>query len=142
MNESWSLEEYCRALAELIEKAPSDGLRFLTHADRERLLQNGKWRQLAGMCDRLDFIPVVRLVMPDAPWIFLLSEIDPSRPDIAYGLCDLGMGSPDMGDISITELNYLCGKDGLQVMRDSSFKPDRTLREYAERARVHGRIIV
>jgi hypothetical protein len=44
-----------------------------------------------------DFQPVVKLFMPDADRTWLLTEIDPDNPDIAFGLCDLpSIGQPPM----------------------------------------------
>ena len=41
----------------------------------------------------IDFKPVVKLFTPDAQCTWLLTEL--GNDDIAYGLCDLGMGIPD-----------------------------------------------
>jgi hypothetical protein len=40
----------------------------------------------------IDFKPVVKLFTPDAQCTWLLTEL--GLDDIAYGLCDLGMGTP------------------------------------------------
>jgi hypothetical protein len=39
--------------------------------------------------------PCRKLFTPDANATWLLTEIDPEEPDRAFGLCDLGLGSPD-----------------------------------------------
>jgi Protein of unknown function (DUF2958) len=44
----------------------------------------------AGHSD-IDFKPVVKLFTPDAQCTWLLTEL--GLDDIAYGLCDLGMGT-------------------------------------------------
>ncbi|WP_229215349.1 DUF2958 domain-containing protein [Dyadobacter bucti] len=49
-----------------------------------------------------DHSPVMRLFAGNATW--LLFELDPYYDDIAFGLCDLGMGFPELGNVSITEL--------------------------------------
>jgi hypothetical protein len=46
----------------------------------------------AGHSD-IDFKPVVKLFTPDAQCTWLLTEL--GKDDIAYGLCDLGVGCPD-----------------------------------------------
>ena len=46
----------------------------------------------AGLAD-IDFKPVVKLFTPDAQCTWLLTEL--GRDDIAFGLCDLGLGAPD-----------------------------------------------
>ncbi|MCF0075481.1 DUF2958 domain-containing protein [Dyadobacter sp. CY261] len=52
-----------------------------------------------------DHPPVVKLFLGNATW--LLSEIDPFYEDIAFGLCDLGMGEPELGNVSRLELKGL-----------------------------------
>jgi hypothetical protein len=34
----------------------------------------------------------------------LLTEIDPGDDDTAFGLCDLGLGCPEVGYVSLSEL--------------------------------------
>ena len=44
-----------------------------------------------------DFVPVVKLFTPDPGAIWLLTELDPDDADTAFGLCDLGLGCPELG---------------------------------------------
>ncbi|MCH9659665.1 MAG: DUF2958 domain-containing protein, partial [Bacteroidetes bacterium] len=74
------------------------------------------------------------LFTPDANCTWLLTEIDPDCPDIAFGLCDLGLGFPELGNVSITELSQARGLLGLPIERDLSFKADKTLSQYAREA--------
>ncbi len=85
-------------------------------------------------------MPVVKLFTPDAACTWLLSELDPQNEDVAFGLCDLGMGQPELGYVCLSELAQLRGKLGLPVERDQYFRPDRTLSGYAEEARLAGHI--
>ena len=115
---------------------------LLTAELREQLLCNGRVRleaQLRGESEP-DFLPVVKLFTPDAGCTWLLTELDPDDPDIAFGLCDLGMGFPELGTVSIAELESVRGRLGLPVERDLSFNPTKTLSAYAEEAREHGAI--
>ncbi len=117
-------------------------MKLLTNPIRERLLRNGRIRQqLAeeGKADA-DFLPVVKLFTPDAQCTWLLSELDPEDPDIAFGLCDLGMGFPELGSVRISELESVRGQLGLPVERDRHFNPARTLSAYADEARQRGAI--
>lgn len=51
-----------------------------------------------------DFDPLlVKLFTPDAGATWLLSEIDPEDHDIAFGLCDLGLGFPELGFASLSD---------------------------------------
>ena len=77
----------------------------------------------------------MKLFTPDAQCTWLLSELDPEDPDIAFGLCDLGMGFPELGPVRISELASIRGKLGLQIEHDLHFCATKTLSEYAEEAR-------
>ena len=122
--------------------APSDhgdpnGLTLLPAAAVERLLDNG--RRIARTGDD-DLEPAVKLFTPDANCTWLLVSIDPDAPDVAYGLCDLGLGCPEVGSVSIAELRTVRGAVGLPVERDVHFVPEGTLGFYAEKARRFGTI--
>jgi hypothetical protein len=116
----------------------------LTQSIRERLLRNARIRQECAELGREepDFIPVVKLFTPDAQCIWLLTEIDPTDYDIAFGLCDLGLGCPELGSVSICELLSIRGRLGLPIERDLYFTPAKTISAYAEDARAAGRITV
>jgi hypothetical protein len=116
-------------------------MQLLTQDLRNKLLANGRQQlPLRGTDGEIDFVPVVKLFTPDAGATWLLTEIDPDDPDIAFGLCDLGLGCPEIGSVSLTELASVPGRLGLPVERDRHFKPSMTLSNYAHEARHHGRI--
>src|SRR5882757_846682 len=92
----------------------------------------------AGHSD-IDFKPVVKLFTPDAQCTWLLTEL--GLDDIAFGLCDLGLGCPEMGFVSMREIRELRGPLGLAVERDLHFDADKPLSAYAAEAREHGRIV-
>lgn len=119
-------------------------MKLLTKDIYERLLRNGRLQvELAKKGEsEADFMPVVKLFTPDAGCTWLLTELDPYDNDIAFGLCDLGMGTPEIGSLQISELEAVRGKLGLLVERDRHFEPTKTLTEYAREARAAGRIIV
>lgn len=85
--------------------------------------------------------PVVKLFTPDASCTWLISELDPDDPDLAFGLCDLGFGSPELGSVRISEIASIRGPMGLPAERDRHFTARRSLSVYAEIARQNGRII-
>ncbi|MEQ1716012.1 MAG: DUF2958 domain-containing protein [Hyphomicrobium sp.] len=89
----------------------------------------------------IDPHPVVKLFTPDAGATWLLTELDPSDPDIAFGLCDLGLGFPELGSVRLSELESVRGQLGLPVERDLYFKADQPLSVYAKDADAIGRII-
>ena len=55
----------------------------------------------------VDFFPVVKLFTPDANATWLLTELDPVDEDCAFGLCDLGLGFPELGYASLNEISLL-----------------------------------
>jgi hypothetical protein len=87
-----------------------------------------------------DPLPVVKLFTPDANATWLLTELDPKDPDIGFGLCDLGLGCPELGYVSMSELESLRGPLGLAVERDLYFKADKPLSHYTMVATAQGRI--
>lgn len=111
-------------------------MKLLTTSIREQLLRNGRIRQAleAESGDEADFLPVVKLFTPDAACTWLLTELDPDEPDIAFGLCDLGMGCPELGSVSLSEIEALRGRLGLPVERDRYFAPVQPLSVYARAA--------
>lgn len=116
-------------------------MQLLTQDLRDQLLANGRQQQpLRGTRDEIDFVPVVKLFTPDAGATWLLTEIDPEDPDIAFGLCDLGLGYPELGSVSLAELAEVRGRLGLPVERDLHFKGTKPLSAYADAARDLGRI--
>lgn len=50
-----------------------------------------------------DHEPVVKLHSKYGKAIWLLSELDPKN-QIAYGLCDLGQGNPELSYVSLSDL--------------------------------------
>lgn len=116
-------------------------MKLLTKTITDALLRNGRLHnECAGTLAEPDFIPVVKLFTPDANATWLLTELDPDEPDIAFGLCDLGLGFPELGSVSITELMTVRGALGLPVERDLHFTPHHTISVYARAARTAGAI--
>lgn len=116
-------------------------MELLTREFEARLLANGRQQQsVRGTDQESDFYPVVKLFTPDAACTWLLTEIDPSDPDLAFGLCDLGLGFPELGYVSLQEIRAVRGRLGLPVDRDLHFCADKSLSAYSEEARRLGRI--
>lgn len=116
---------------------------LLTQGIRRQLLENGQRRKqslTAGGDDR-DFLPVVKLFTPDANAVWLLTELDPDNADIAYGLCDLGMGYPELLHMSLTEIESVRGPSGLRPTRDVNFRATQALSAYLHAARAAEKII-
>lgn len=116
---------------------------LLTDEQRARMLKNGRANaeRIEDDGDTHNFWPVVKLFCPWGAATWLLSELDPDAPDIAFGLCDLGMGSPELGSVSLSEIAAIRGPGGLTIERDQHFKPTKSLTAYAAEARLAGRIV-
>jgi hypothetical protein len=112
---------------------------FITDEQHVLLLANG--RETLQNPD-FDPAPVVKLFTPDAGATWLLTEIDPDDHDHAFGLCDLGLGTPELGWVSLQELKTVRGRLGLPVERDLHFRSEKRLSAYARDARLAGRIVV
>lgn len=113
--------------------------KLITDEELAQLLDNGR-RSAESEGEDLDPWPVVKLFTPDAGGTWLLTEIDPTDQDRAFGLCDLGNGFPELGDVSLAELQAVHGRLGLPVERDLHFKADKPISAYAREARLAGRI--
>jgi hypothetical protein len=113
--------------------------KLITDEQRVQLLANG--RQSLEQ-ENFDPAPVVKLFTPDAGATWLLTEIDPDDHDHAFGLCDLGLGFPELGWVSLAEIAAVRGRLGLPVERDLHFEAQKRLSAYAREARLAGRIVV
>lgn len=115
-------------------------MELMTKAQEAQLLKNGQ-ASAAAPNGSVDHKPVVKLFNPCGAATWLISELDPSDPDIAFGLCDLGFGTPEMGSVYLPEIREAKGPLGIGIERDLHFKADKTLSAYAAAARSAGRIV-
>jgi hypothetical protein len=104
---------------------------------RAGLLANGA---LSATGAAIDPVPLVKLFTPDANATWLLTEIDPDAPDVAFGLCCLGLGNPELGSVSLSELEGVRGPMGLPVERDLHYIETRPISLIANLARRSGHI--
>ncbi|MBX9650572.1 MAG: DUF2958 domain-containing protein [Xanthobacteraceae bacterium] len=107
---------------------------LLTDEDKIRLFAN-------SLADERDHFPVVKLFTPDASATWLLTECDPDEPDRLFGLCDIGLDSPELRYVSLAEIMEIRGQLGLPVERDLHFVADKPLSAYVDEARKRGRIV-
>jgi Protein of unknown function (DUF2958) len=115
---------------------------LITNAQRQKLLENGRAQRAAldQKTSAIDFEPVVKLFTPDGNATWLLTELDPNGY-LAFGLCDLGLGEPELGCVRLHELAATHGPMGLPLERDLHFALMRTIAAYAELACEHRRIV-
>jgi hypothetical protein len=90
--------------------------------------------------ETVDFKPVAKLFDPCGAATWLIPELDPEDDDLAFGLCDLGTGFPELGSVRISELESHKGPLGIGIERDVHFEGDMTLSAYASEARARGSI--
>ncbi len=117
-------------------------MKLLTKEIRTKLEANAATSENAHLMPEvhIDHRPVVKLFDPCGAATWLLTELYPGDPDIAFGLCDLGHGSPELGSVSITELEAITGPLGIGIERDRYFEAEMTISQYAEAARASGSI--
>lgn len=112
---------------------------MLTKRIHGQLTRNGRAQREAQETGRaIDFRPVVKLFNPSGAATWLLTEVEPTDPDIAFGLCDLGQGFPELGTVRLSELEAARNQLGLPIERDRYFRPGKTLSAYVDDARARG----
>jgi hypothetical protein len=98
-----------------------------TQAQYNQLIKNGHERGK-------DHYPIIKLFLPGTRHTWLITELDPDEPDIAFGLCDLGMGFPELGYVSLEEITSVKTRFG-GVERDLHFTAQYPISIYADAAR-------
>lgn len=73
---------------------------------RAQLLDNGA---AAARGEKRDPLHVVKLFTLDAHATWLLTELDPDDGDTAFGLIDLGIGTPELGHVRLSVLEGIRG---------------------------------
>lgn len=114
-------------------------MKLLLDQQRTILLNNGV---VNAYCRKegkrlLDFFPVVNIEAPADGGRWLLTEIDPKRPDLAYGLCNPGWidARVTLGWVSLKALERR--RDAIclgRLQNDVSWRADMRLSRYAEAA--------
>lgn len=89
-----------------------------------------QWRQLLKNSETRpsNAKPVVKFFDPQGAATWLLTECD--KEGYAFGLCDLGMGFPELGSVYLPEIAAIG-----RIERDLYFHPNKTLKEYTDEAR-------
>lgn len=111
-------------------------MQLMTKEIKTKLLRNGDVTNRGN-----DHKPVVKFFGGGA-CTWLITEMDPADDDLLFGLCDLGMGYPELGYVSLSELQSLKFPPfGLGVERDLHFKADKPLSHYTKLATQNQRIV-
>ncbi len=109
-----------------------DGLVLIPDALRPQLAAN------AAEPDG-DHVPVLKLFNPAGPGTWLITELDPDG-DTMFGLCDLDMGCPELGSVSLRELAGVTLPFGLTIERAVVFDGRLPISRWADIARRTGSI--
>ena len=85
---------------------------ILTKALRAKSIENGQAQRTAirsgsDNSQPIDPYSIRTPLTPDAGVTRLLTELDPGDEDLTFGLCDLGVGEPELGYVRISELQAL-----------------------------------
>lgn len=116
-------------------------MKILTKAIEKQLLKNHEIQMKAQENDSyVDLKPVVKIFNPAGGQTWLLTEMAPDGT--CFGLCDLGLGCPELGYVLIWDLLAIRNRFGGKLERDMYFTADKTIREYADEAMAKGYIDV
>lgn len=85
----------------------------------------------------VDFAPVVKWADLCGLATWLITEVDHDQC-LAFGLCDLGLGFPEMGSVSIDEINSIKLGGSPRIIKDDEWKAFQGLTQYADEARQAG----
>lgn len=111
-------------------------MQLMTKEIKTKLLRNGDVTNRGN-----DHRPVVKFFGGSA-CTWLITEIDPADEDMMFGLCDLGLGYPELGYVSLSFLETCKFPPfGLGAERDRYFKADKPLSHYTKLATQNQRIV-
>ena len=117
-------------------------MHLITDSIRDQLLANWRIGQLAeeNGVDH-DPKPVVKFFNPVGGAALLITEMVADEPDLLFGLCDLAMGFPEIGYVSLQELESIKLVNGLfKIERDLNFTAKQPISVYVHAARANGQI--
>lgn len=104
-------------------------MNLYTKEQYEQLIKNGSPENQYN-----DHYPVIKIFMPGTGCTWLITELNPKTPSIAFGLCDLGMGFPELGYVDLEEISQVKNRLGLGIEADLYFKAKFPISVYARAA--------
>lgn len=113
-------------------------MNLLTVPLREKLIAN--FRETEANYGESDHWPVVRFFTPDAAATWLITEFNPEE-QLFFGLCDFGLGFPELGDVALGDLLAVRGQLGLPVERDRHWTAKGPISAYLNAAFAAGHIV-
>ena len=109
-------------------------MELLTPELREQLIANGR-------IPDADRPPACKFFNPTGAGTWLITHADPEDPDRLACLADLGLGFPELGYVSLGELQSFDGPFGLGIERDIFFEAEHPISVYARAARAAEHIV-
>ncbi|TDE17734.1 DUF2958 domain-containing protein [Dyadobacter psychrotolerans] len=108
--------------------------------EEEKALRDNGIRTDQG--NEIDPNPVVKLFTTNGRAIWLLTELSPFYEGLAFGLCDLGFGEPELGNVYIPEIEAVKhATNGMPLVeKDLHFEATHPLSVYTGAARMFGEI--
>ncbi len=97
--------------------------------------------QLADRNPNLDPVPVVKLFTPMQAPPGCWPGPTPEDPDIAFGLCDLGLGFPELGTVRIPSLRKSVGAWACRLSVTGTGTGQHPISVYAKKAWAAERIV-
>lgn len=109
---------------------------------KQKVLTAEQYKKLIanGQNPDQDHAPVVKFFNPFGAATWLISELD--EDGTAFGLCDLGFGSPELGYVTLQELCDVQKMRSLGLERDLHFKGEHPMSWYTNKANADGGIRV
>ena len=84
-------------------------------------------------------VPYLKLFNPCGPATWLITEYNEGT-GLFFGLCDLGFGYPELGYVSLEEIESVELPLGLKIERDLCWSPEGNIMEYYRMAKERGEI--
>ena len=102
-------------------------MELVTEELRQELLNN--WNS-----EDQDLKPVLKIFSPIGAGTWMIASMNPNDNDTMYGLCDPGLGSPELGYVPLSELQqmripFMAGVE-MELERDLYFEPQHSLAVY------------
>lgn len=94
-------------------------MKLLTDELKAKLRENNKRRGE-------NHIPVVKFFYPAGAATWIITEMEDDE-DTLFGLCDLGFGEPELGYVSLSEIEGANKKMHIPVERDLHWNPTKTI---------------
>jgi hypothetical protein len=84
-------------------------------------------------------VPYLKLFNPCGPATWLITEFNEGE-GMFFGICDLGFGFPELGYVSLEEIESVDLPFGMKIERDMYWSPEGNIMQYLTKAKEKGEI--